>query len=113
MNLLLYKEYNGAICAGFKLDDNAPIELGFEYKDKTYLGWNNMPGWRGSNGIVYPGHINNKLELNPGEAVFLLCRNNIITTSESINTIYERYKEDDGFLYFIVTKENAFGNYIK
>lgn len=66
MNITLYKEYNGAICAGFKLDDNAPIELGFDYKDKTYLGWNNMPGWRGSNGIVYPGHINNKLELNPG-----------------------------------------------
>ena len=57
--------------------------------------------------------LRKKLDVNPGEAVFLLCRNNIVMTSDSINTIYERYKEEDGFLYLIITKENTFGNYIR
>ena len=57
--------------------------------------------------------LRKKLDVNPGEAIFLLCRNNIVMTSDSINTIYERYKEEDGFLYLIITKENTFGNYIR
>ena len=66
MNTTLYKEYDGTIANGFKLNDNAPIELGYDYKDKAYLGWHNLPGWRSEDGRVYPGHINKEHESEPG-----------------------------------------------
>jgi len=66
MNITLYKEYDGTIATGFKLNDNAPIELGYDHKDKSYLGWYNLPGWRSPEGRVYPGHINDEHEIEPG-----------------------------------------------
>jgi len=50
------------------------------------------------------------LHLHSSETVFLFCQDNIlIPTSLNINTIYQKYKDPDGFLYLSIMKENTFG----
>lgn len=47
--------------------------------------------------------------LRPNEALFILINNKTASGSMSINELYERRKDPDGFLYIFVTKENVFG----
>ena len=53
--------------------------------------------------------IKNKLRLNPEKALFIFVNNIIPSTSSSIEQIYYRYRDDDGFLYLLYVEENVFG----
>lgn len=54
-------------------------------------------------------HISN---LTPAEALFFITENDIMLgASMSIGGIYEKYKNEDGFLYVVYSKENTFGKY--
>jgi GABA(A) receptor-associated protein len=48
-------------------------------------------------------------ELKPSEAIFLLIGNISPCNSDKLGTLYDRHKEDDGFLYIKYTTENTFG----
>lgn len=49
-------------------------------------------------------------KLRPDEAIFIFCKNNILVPTTAImNDLHDKYKEEDGFLYIIVTLENTFG----
>lgn len=53
--------------------------------------------------------IRKRVKLDKDKAMFLLCNNCIINNSYTINILYEKYKDNDGFLYISYNTENAFG----
>lgn len=55
--------------------------------------------------------IRKRLQLRPEQALFLFVNKNIIPpTSSLMYEIYDKYKNEDNFLYCVYSGENAFGN---
>lgn len=54
--------------------------------------------------------IKTKISLLPEQSIFLLCNNRLLNGSDLINVIYEKYKDEDNFLYIVISLENVFGN---
>ena len=51
-------------------------------------------------------------KLSPEEALYIFCGDKngvLVPTNQTINEIYEKYKDEDGFLYITVALENTFG----
>ena len=59
------------------------------------------------------GTLRKKLQLDSNDALFLLanCKNNkyAIVGTESLGSIYDKYKDEDGFLYIIYSNEKIWG----
>ena len=53
--------------------------------------------------------IRKRLDVSPEKAIFIFIDNIIPPTSELISTVYEKYKDEDGFLYVTYSGENTFG----
>ena len=53
--------------------------------------------------------IRRRLKMNEKEALFLFCNHTIPPTSELMGDVYEKYKDEDGFMYMTFTTENTFG----
>ena len=53
--------------------------------------------------------IRRRLKMNEKEALFLFCNRSIPPTSELMGDVYEKYKDEDDFLYLSFTTENCFG----
>jgi GABA(A) receptor-associated protein len=53
--------------------------------------------------------IRKKLSLHSSEALYLFCNGRMMSCSTTIGSIYDEYKDSDGFLYFKYSKENTFG----
>ena len=53
--------------------------------------------------------IRNRLNLPAEHALYLIINGIIPSTTELISTIYNNYKDKDGFLYVEYTNENTFG----
>lgn len=49
-------------------------------------------------------------ELKPQEAMFVFVNNNIPANMMTMNELYKNEKNEDGFLYFVVSLENTFGS---
>ena len=46
---------------------------------------------------------------NPVQTIFVFCNKNVlIPVNNTIEYIYEKYKDDDGFLYITISTENTF-----
>jgi GABA(A) receptor-associated protein len=55
--------------------------------------------------------IRNRIKLSAEKAIFIFVNNSVIPpTNSMMNTIYEQYKDPDGFLYITYSGENTFGN---
>ena len=54
--------------------------------------------------------IRKRLKLTPEKAIFLIIKNNIPATTQIIGDLYEKNKNEDGFLYINYSYENVFGN---
>ncbi|KYQ91116.1 autophagy protein 8 [Tieghemostelium lacteum] len=52
-------------------------------------------------------HMN---KVNAEKAIYLFVNNTIPPTAALISQIYERYKDEDGFLYITYSGENTFGS---
>ena len=50
-----------------------------------------------------------KIELTPEESIFIFINNTIPRTNEIMKNIYKTNKDEDGFLYVQISKENVFG----
>ena len=67
------------------------------------------------NSISVGGFLNEirkQANLQPEEAIFIFCGSSggvLVPTSNNISQIYEKYKDEDGFLYITVALENTFG----
>ena len=54
--------------------------------------------------------IRKRIELSPEKAIFIFVNNNSVPpTSSLLSDLYEKYKDDDGFLYLTYAGENTFG----
>ena len=53
--------------------------------------------------------IRKRLKLKPEEAIFLLVDGMIPKSSDVMADLYCKHKDEDGFVYFFVSNENAFG----
>ena len=54
--------------------------------------------------------IRKRINLESKDAIFLLCNNKMLSTGEILSNVYELNKDEDDFLYIIISKENVFGN---
>ena len=53
--------------------------------------------------------VRKKIELQPSEAIFLMVNGQLVQSSILLAEIYEKHKDEDGFLYIVYTSENTFG----
>jgi len=49
------------------------------------------------------------IEIQPDDALFTFINDTIPVNSESIGSIYKKYKDEDGFLYVNISLESTFG----
>jgi len=53
--------------------------------------------------------IRMRMKLNSSTALFIFINNQLFPVTTIISSIYEEYKEDDGYLYMCCSEENTFG----
>lgn len=53
--------------------------------------------------------VRKRIKLKPEQGIFFFCDNNIVITSSLLSELYEKYKDQDGFLYVTYSGENVFG----
>lgn len=53
--------------------------------------------------------IRRRINIKPNEAIFIFINNTLPCISDTVREVYERYKDNDGFLYIIYSGENTFG----
>lgn len=54
--------------------------------------------------------IRKRIKISAEEAMFVYVNNSILpTTSALVSTVYDEFKDDDGFLYLVYSGENTFG----
>ena len=61
---------------------------------------------------AFLSEIRKQANIRSEEALFLFCGSNngiLVPTSNSISQVYDKYKDEDGFLYMVVALENTFG----
>lgn len=53
--------------------------------------------------------IRKRIQLAPEKSMFLFVNRMLPTTSSTMGSIYDEYKDEDGFLYIAYSGENTFG----
>nr|QOI90342.1 hypothetical protein HWQ62_00205 [Pyramimonas orientalis virus] len=53
--------------------------------------------------------IRQRIHLSADKAIFIFVNNVLPQTSALMSTVYERHKDEDGFLYITYSGENTFG----
>jgi len=53
--------------------------------------------------------IRMRMKLNPATALFVFVNNRLLSVSTTLTSVYEDYKDEDGFLYISCSEENTFG----
>ena len=53
--------------------------------------------------------LRKNLNINSYESIFLISNNNLLNTNDLLNSVYEKNKDQDNFLYIIITIEKTFG----
>ncbi|KAJ8899019.1 hypothetical protein K2173_008842 [Erythroxylum novogranatense] len=54
--------------------------------------------------------LSSRLHLPPGKALFVFVKNTLPQTASLVESVYESYKDDDGFLYMCYSSEKTFGS---
>lgn len=54
--------------------------------------------------------IRGRINLKKDKALYFYCKNKILKPDIDINTLYNEFKEDDGFLYIYFNTIKSFGN---
>ncbi|KAM7277117.1 hypothetical protein ACFE04_018983 [Oxalis oulophora] len=53
--------------------------------------------------------LSNRLRLTPGKALFVFVQNTLPQTATLMDSVYESYKDEDGFVYMCYSTEKTFG----
>lgn len=53
--------------------------------------------------------IRKRLKLKPEKAIYLFVNDKIMSGIDYISTVYEKYHDEDGFLYIMYSGETTFG----
>ncbi|KAF8008259.1 hypothetical protein BT93_K2050 [Corymbia citriodora subsp. variegata] len=51
-----------------------------------------------------------RLHVPPGKALFVFVKNTLPQTASLMDSVYESYKDEDGFLYMCYSSEKTFGS---
>jgi len=54
--------------------------------------------------------IRKHMKLSPEKQIFLFVNNVLPPTAALMSQVYQRYKDEDGFLYIMYSEENTFGS---
>ncbi|XP_062144900.1 autophagy-related protein 8i-like [Alnus glutinosa] len=57
--------------------------------------------------------LSSRLHLGPGKALFVFVKNTLPQTATLMDTVYESFKDEDGFLYMCYSTEKTFGSATK
>ena len=55
--------------------------------------------------------IRKRINLNQEQAIFLFVNNRLPQATEQVSSIYDKEKDEDGFLYIHYSGENCFGSF--
>ena len=95
-----YKDKIPTICEISKGSNNSDIIL----DKKKYL----IPADLTIGQFVYT--LRKRIKLQPEEALFLFVNGNALApTAQLLSATYNEHKDEDGFLYFVISKEETFG----
>ncbi|CAN6164879.1 unnamed protein product [Urochloa humidicola] len=53
--------------------------------------------------------LRSRLQLSPGTALFVFVNNTLPQTASLMGSVYDSYKDKDGFLYMCYSSEKTFG----
>ncbi|XP_044492865.1 autophagy-related protein 8i-like isoform X2 [Mangifera indica] len=53
--------------------------------------------------------LSSRLHLTPGKALFVFVKNTLPQTATLVDSVYESFKDEDGFLYMCYSSEKTFG----
>ena len=53
--------------------------------------------------------LRKKLDLENTQSLFLVVKKNVLIGNETISDIYDKYKDEDGFLYIYYASEEVWG----
>ncbi|KAF8093279.1 hypothetical protein N665_0385s0027 [Sinapis alba] len=53
--------------------------------------------------------LSNRLQLDPSKALFVFVQNTLPQTAARMDSLYNTFKEEDGFLYMTYSTEKTFG----
>ncbi|KAI3440959.1 Autophagy-related protein [Psidium guajava] len=56
--------------------------------------------------------LSGRLRVAPGKALFVFVNNTLPQTASLMNSVYESFKDEDGFLYMYYSSEKTFGSQI-
>ena len=70
---------------------------------KKYL----VPGDLNMSHFIYV--VRKRIKLEPSETLFLMVNNQLCPSNIVLSEVYEKYKDEDGFLYIVYSAENTFG----
>ena len=94
-----------------KYEDRVPIIIEVTRDSQLTLNREKflVPGDISVGGLL--SEIRKQASVRPEEAIFIFCGGGgvLVPTSETVSHIYEKYKDEDGFLYMVVALENTFG----
>ena len=54
--------------------------------------------------------VRRRIKLDPSQSIFVFINDSIPCSSDTLNELYHKYGQNDGFLYFMYGSENTFGN---
>lgn len=54
--------------------------------------------------------IRKRIKIPPEQGIYLFINGYILSSNETLYSIYHKYLDHDGFLYMYYTNENTFGN---
>lgn len=53
--------------------------------------------------------VRKRVKLEPEQAIYLFVNNTLPPTGALMSNMYEQHKDEDGYLYFHISKEQTFG----
>jgi len=53
--------------------------------------------------------LRKRIKLTPEKAVFIFVGNLLAPTNKLVSEVYAQHKDEDGFVYFLVSSESTFG----
>lgn len=53
--------------------------------------------------------IRKRIKLEPEKAIYLFVNGKVLAGMETMNSVYDKYRDEDGFLYMTYSGESTFG----
>ena len=94
--------------------DRVPIIVSVPASEKIHLTKDKFLVSKDSSIATFLTELRKQSDIDSSKALFIFCgKNNVLVpTNHTLGQIYEKYVDEDGFLYITMTLENTFGTVI-